>query len=112
MNEVLETAVETVANTPKDPSTWLVCLLGLGTVFVGLIALILLCTVIGLIFRKLGEKKATAAEETAAPAPAAATTANIPNRQETVAAISAALAEEMGTDVAGLRIISIRPYTK
>ena len=41
----------------------------------------------------------------AAPAPAANT---IPNRQELIAAVSAALAEELGTDVSAIRILSFK----
>ena len=39
------------------------------------------------------------------PAPAAG---DVPNRQELIAAVSAALAEELGTDVSGIRILSFR----
>ena len=32
----------------------------------------------------------------------------IPNRQELIAAVSVALAEELGTDVSGIRILSFK----
>ena len=40
--------------------------------------------------------------------PAAAKEEEIPDRQEFVAAVSAAIAEELGTDVSAIRILSIK----
>ena len=82
-----------------------VVLLGLGTVFAGLIALIIICKLMGLFFS--GAKNTGSAPAKAAPA-APAAVENIPNRQEMVAAISAVLAEELGTDVSAIRIHSIK----
>ena len=79
-----------------------VCLMGMGTVFFGLICLIVLTTVMGKI---VGGHAAPAAAPAASPAaPAAAE----PNRQELVAAVSAAIAEELGTSITGIRIVSMK----
>lgn len=81
-------------------SSLFVCLMGMGVVFVGLICLIVLTMIMGKI---VGGH--------AAPAPAPAPTASAapePNRQELVAAISAAIAEELGTDITGIRILSMK----
>lgn len=81
-----------------------VVLLGIGTVFVGLICIVILCTIMGKIVPLLTKK-----EEAAAPAaPAAPVPAPIPNRQELVAAISCVMAEELGTDVKYIRIVSLK----
>lgn len=85
---------------------FLVMLLGMGTVFVGLIILILLIMLMGAIMRKAVKEPAPAAPKAAA-APAAAQQ-GIQNRQEFVAAVSAAIAEDMGTEADGLRIKSIK----
>ena len=64
-----------------------VCLMGMGTTFVGLI-----CT---------GER----------PAPTPAAPAGAPKvgtSPELIAAVSAAIAEEMGTDISAIRIISMK----
>lgn len=89
-----------------------VIVLGLGTVFVGLICIIILCKILGVCCKLLAKKDepqtATASAPTAAPvAPAAPAPAVIPNRRETVAAIAAAIAEDLGTDVSAIRILSI-----
>jgi len=87
-----------------DYSSVFVCLMGMGTVFFGLICLIGLTTLMGRIVGR-GQQAAPAAP--AVPV-AAAPTAAEPNRQELVAAISAAIAEELGTDVTGIRILSLK----
>ena len=51
------------------------------------------------------EKKSAAEEPAAAPALPAEPTEN---RQEIIAAVSAALAEEMGTDISAIRILSFK----
>ena len=79
-------------------SSLFVCLMGMGTVFFGLICLIVLTMIMGKI---VGGHAAPAA------APAAAAAAE-PNRQELVAAVSAAIAEELGTDITGIRILSMK----
>ena len=85
-----------------EPSSLFVCLMGMGTVFFGLICLIVLTMVMGKI---VGGHAAPAAAPAAIPAaPAAAE----PNRQELVAAVSAAIAEELGTDITGIRIVSMK----
>ena len=89
-----------------DLASWFVCLMGIGVVFLGLICLILLCKVIGLF---VGNKK-PAKESAPAPAqPIANTTAApIENRGEIIAAVSAAIAEELGEDISSIRILSFK----
>lgn len=80
-----------------------VCLMGMGTVFFGLICLIVLTMIMGKI---VGGRAAPAV---AAPAPAAAAPAAPEgNRQEIAAAVAAAVAEELGTDITGIRILSMK----
>lgn len=86
-----------------------VVLLGVGTVFVGLICIIIMCVLMGKIVRLL-EGKGETVEVASAPAAAVPTApaAEIPNRPELVAAIACALAEELGTDVSAIRICSLK----
>ena len=97
----------------QEPSIPLVVLLGLGMVFVGLICIIIICYLLGVIIRLLrGSKNDSGNESSRAPAPAVtavpAVSADIENRQQFVAAVSAAIAEELGTDVSAIRITSIK----
>ena len=89
-----------------DVSTPFVILMGIGTVFFGLICIILLTTAMSAICRSMGDR--TPAPAAPAPAAPAAKVDAIPNRQAMVAAIAVAVAEEMGTDPAGIRILSIK----
>ncbi len=82
---------------------FVVCM-GVGTVFLGLICLILICKITSGLCRLLIREKPEASSSQE-PAPSAA---EIPNRQEFVAAVSAAIAEDLGTDIAGIRIHSIK----
>lgn len=91
-----------------------VILLGMGIVFAGLICIVILCVLMGKVVRLLEKKEAPAAAPApvaAAPAPAFAAAAEaIPNRQELVAAIACCLAEELGTDVSAIRIVSLSKH--
>ena len=84
-----------------DYSIILVCLMGLGTVFFGLICLIVLTTLLG----RICGRKQQAAPEAAISAPAAVPAVN---QQELIAAVSAAIAEDLGTDITGIRILSVK----
>lgn len=86
-------------------SNTFVCLMGLGTVFVGLICIILLCMLMSKICQKFNVqvKSPIALESTHTQ-----TQATIPNRQEWIAAVSAVIAEELGTDVSAIRILSVK----
>ena len=83
-----------------DYSIIFVCLMGMGTVFFGLICLIVLTTLLG---RVCGQKQQSA-PAAVSPAPAAVSAGD---QQELIAAVSAAIAEELGTDITGIRILSI-----
>ena len=92
----------------ESPSNLFVVCLGVGTVFVGLICIILLCKIISLLCG-IADNKAT---EPSAVAPAAVQAPSIGtpivNRQEIIAAVSAAVSEELGTDISAIRILSFK----
>ncbi len=77
-----------------------VCLMGMGVTFVGLICLIFLVMLMGKLAG--GQKAAPAPAPVPAPAQPAA------NRQEIIAAVAAAIAEELGTEVSAIRIVSFK----
>ena len=78
--------------------------MGVGTVFIGLLCIVLLCLIMSAICRAFEKKPKTVK------APVASVSAEKPieNRQEIIAAVSAALAEEMGTDISEIRIHSFK----
>lgn len=77
---------------------------GMGLTFVGLICIILICMIMGKLCSSLIKeepKKAEAPLQSAKPA-------QIANKGELAAAVAAAVAEENGTDVSGIKILSIK----
>lgn len=85
-----------------------VVLMGMGTVFVGLICIIILVVLMGKIIGAITkDTPAPAAAPAVSPAPVAAPT-EIPNRPELVAVVSAAIAEDLGTDISKIQIHSIK----
>ena len=84
--------------------------IGFLIVFIGLICLIAIVSLMGKLCEKLlNDKKPETAKAPAAPvAPVAPKSAAIENRDELVVAFSAAVAEELGTDVSAIRVVSLK----
>ncbi len=88
-----------------DLAIWFVVVMGLSIVFIGLICIIAIISVVSKVISLFPEKKV---EAKPAAAPAAPKETVIPNRAEFVAAVSAVIAEELGTDITKIRIESIK----
>jgi len=86
------------------PSIGTVVLMGVGVVFVGLVSLIIICTLLGYVVRAFEKGKKPSAAQTAP----ATQSAPIENKQELIAAIAAAIAEDLGEDVSAIKILSIK----
>ena len=84
-------------------SNLFVVAMGMGTVFVGLICIIFICKIMSFFCMKFTKKPK---QEPSAVAPQAP--AEIVNKQEFVAAVSAVIAEQLGCGVEGIRIKSIK----
>lgn len=105
--------INVIANAAVNGSetypVWLVCVLGMGIVFLGLICLILLCYVMSGIVRSGNKSVAVApAPVSAAPAAAPAASMSAEEKGRVIAAISCAVAEELGTQPEAIRITSIK----
>ena len=81
-----------------------VCVMGMGTVFVGLICIIILCNIVGFICRLIPEKTA----ETASAPKAASGNGKENISGDLAAAVCAAIAEDLGEDVKNIRIVSFK----
>ncbi len=97
--------IENFANSSVN--IWFLCAMGIITVFVGLICLIIVCKLLGMVGAK-PQKEEQSHQEILPSAPDASVEQPIENKQELLAAISAAVAEELGTDVSGIRITSCK----
>ena len=86
-------------------STLITFLLGLGIVFIGLVALIVIIKIMGAIMRGVGKKKP---EPVKAPEAQAVKTEQEADLGEIKAAVAAALAVALGESVKGIRIVSFK----
>lgn len=86
-------------------SNLFVVLMGLGTVFAGLLCIILLVTLMSWVCNRTAAPAASKSAPAAIPQTAAPVSAVTPPM---MAAISAAIAEDMGTDISAIRIVSIK----
>ncbi len=93
-------------------SSAFVVAMGVGTVFIGLIALIILVKImsgiIGVLFKDRKKDAGTAAMNGQLTGAAPAAQVTIPDKGAFVAAVSAAIAEDLGEDVSRIRIHSIK----
>lgn len=98
----------------SELSNGFVVLMGLATVFIGLICIILLIMIVSALCRisssvaPQSQAKDTAPASVTPVAPVAQATAGQIERGELVAVVSAAIAEELGTDVSAIRIVSLQ----
>ena len=100
------------------PPLWFVVALGIAVVFIGLICIVGIIKIMNLLTSGTVKVQVASAEaapaQFAAPAPATAAApavvpaAPIENRQEIIAAVCAAVAEENGTDISAIRVISFK----
>ena len=91
-----------------EPSFLQVVAMGLITVFVVLICLIIIIKIMGAIMAGVSKPAPAPAAAPAVAAPTVATAAPQPNKQQLVAAVSAAIAEDIGGSVDHIKIHSIR----
>lgn len=90
-----------------DVSNGIVIALGLGIVFAGLICLVVICALLGVICKALVKPEAKK-EAVNTAAPVASSNGEIANKQEIVAAVCAAIAEELGTEASNIRVVSFK----
>ena len=92
----------------EEPGIWFVAMLGISIVLLGLACLIGLCTLMSALCRVLTKEKNAKPKETLASVEQPSVSTPIPNREEILAAVTAVIAEELGTDVSAIRVHSFR----
>ena len=94
-------------SSEPDVANWFVVVMGVGIVFIGLVCIVVLCSCMSAIIRAVEKNKPAAAPvKTVTNAPKSNV---IANRGEFIAAVSTAIAEELGTDVTAIKIVSVKP---
>ena len=92
---------------PIEPSSGLVCAMGMGIVFLGLICIVIILGLMSVIVKLLAKNEPNEPVKAAPAAAAVPQPTVIDNKGEFTAAVAAAIAENLGTDVSGIRILSI-----
>ena len=90
-------------------SNGFVCIMGMGTVFIGLICIVFICMLLSVVVRAFS-KSAKAPETAPAPNAAAPQAVTLPpaEKQAVVAGICAVIAEELGTDASNIKVLSFK----
>ena len=100
----IQSMMNVAEKVADEPGKLEVVVVGLGAVFAGLISIVIICKIVGLFCGAAKKEKKVSSE---APAVAVAP-APIENRGEIIAAVCAAAAEELGTDVSAIRVRSFK----
>ena len=88
-------------------SNGFVVLMGMGTVFIGLICIVLICNLMSIVIRAfVKEDKKTVAP--AAPVNNSAPQLNPAEKEKVVAGICACIAEELETDCSNIKVVSFK----
>ena len=85
-------------------SNTFVCLMGMGTVFIGLICIVLICNIQSMILTKVSKPKAQAKN---IPTPTESDL-NSSEKAEIIAGACACIAEELGTDASNIKVLSFK----
>ena len=93
-------AVAAAGETAEKIPDGIVVLMGIGTVFIGLICIIIICLITGAVYGTAKKQKRQPVKATAPEDPR--------KRQELIAAVCAACAEDMGEDISRLRVVSFK----
>ena len=102
--ETMKTLAWIFTLQPEKVPNWMVVVMGIGVVFLGLVLIVFICKIMSLFFVKSAKNE----NKPAAPVAAPAKSSVIENRQEIIAAVTAACAEEMGKDISALRVVSFK----
>lgn len=93
-------------------SNGFVCAMGIGTVFLGLIALVFICMIMSAVCKLIGgvATEPKVASKPAAPVVSSGASNNneIANKGEIIAACCAAIAEELGEEVKNIKVVSFK----
>lgn len=88
-------------------SNGFVCIMGMGTVFIGLICIVFICMLMSAVIRMFTKNQKSAPDKVSAPAAPAPALTEI-EKTEVLAGVCAAIAEELGTDCSNIRVVSFK----
>jgi Na+-transporting methylmalonyl-CoA/oxaloacetate decarboxylase gamma subunit len=90
-------------------SNTFVCLMSIGTVFIGLICIVFICMAMSAVFKMFAKNEKSPASVAAAPAPVASAPAlSGAEKSAVLAGVCACIAEELGTDCSNIKVVSFK----
>ncbi len=96
-------------------SNTFVCVMGISTVFIGLICIVLICNLLSLVLKLVTKTDNASSPVAATTAPIAAANTAAPQMNLTpaeksavVAGICACIAEELGTEASNIKVVSFK----
>lgn len=91
-------------------STGFVCIMGMGIVFIGLICIVFICMLMSFCVTKLekGDKNSGGTSVPVVPAVGSAAELPADEKRKVIAGVCAVIAEELGTDVSNIRVLSFK----
>ncbi len=89
-------------------SSIFVCIMGLGIVFVGLISIIVVCSIMSFFVTRFAKTSNDVAKQKSTPAHVVNETLPQDEKLTIVAGICAVIAEELGTDANNIRVLSFK----
>ena len=96
------TAATNLAKASEEIPNWFAVVMGIGTVFVGLLAIIIICVITGAVCGNKHKSEKPVSNANGGPS------YDPRKRQEIIAAVCAVCAEDMGTQVDALRVVSFK----
>ena len=87
-----------------------VCVMGMGTVFIGLVCIVLICKLLSIVLNGFAKLEKEAAPSPKAPAAAAAPEMTLSSAEKSaiVAGVCACIAEELGEDASNIKVLSFK----
>lgn len=91
-------------------SNTFVCVMGMGTVFIGLVCIVLICKLLSVVLKGFAkiEKEAAPAQKAPAAAVAPEMTLSQAEKSAIVAGVCACIAEELGEDASNIKVLSFK----
>ena len=84
------------------------CIMGIVTVFAGLISLIAITMAMSAVIKAISKPDKNGTENKVVNTPASKKAEPIANKQEIIAGVCAVIAEELGTEVSNIRVTSFK----
>ena len=91
-------------------SNTFVCVMGMGTVFIGLVCIVLICKLLSVVLKGFAKLEKEAAPAPKAPAATAAPEMTLSQAEKSaiVAGVCACIAEELGEDASNIKVLSFK----